>query len=373
MTSLRLPDAVPRAHERAIGDVAIALGADPNIAARMEIGVPCPGCGGTDRFFVNNRKNIFLCRASGAGGDPIDLVRHVYNCGVRQAVEYLTGERMFQDRSKPMNVTSDEYRQKARERGYRIWRNGYSIDPAKGGKLVAAYFAIRRIPFPPWRMRTLREADRLPYWHWNKTRKEFAVIHEGPAMLAAITGSDGKFIGCHRTWLDLKRPDGKAEIFDPETGEQLGAKKVEGSVMGGKIVLREDLTGTYLAIGEGIETVLSWDAMHGSGQALWSGVSLGNIAGKAADTIFHPTRKSGNRRAKVANDVPADCDCLKVDGYAVTLLADGDSDPFTTRMDMARAAKRHGAVDVQWPPDGMDWNDVLREIKPARMPEVRVI
>lgn len=351
-------DAMPRAHERAIGDVAIALGADEKVLRRVEIGVACPGCGGTDRFVINHGKNIFLCRASGAAGDPIDLVRHVQGCSVRLAVEWLTGERQFQERAKPVSVTSDDYRQKARERGYRIWRNGYAPD-----KHVPRYFELRHIPWPAWRIRTLREADRLPYWHWSKAKREFRVIHEGPALLAAITGPDGKFIGVHRTWLELTKPSGKAEIFDPETGEQLGAKKVEGSMKGGKIVLR-DGDATRTVIGEGIETVLSWDAMRGDGETLWSGVALGNISGRAAGKVMHPTMTiaGGKRRALVSNDEPLVGDeCLAASGH-ITLLGDGDSDPFTTQMDMARAVRRLSAERVEWADNGMDWNDAIRGV-----------
>jgi DNA primase len=38
---------------------------------------PCPQCGGTDRFSVNTRKQVFNCRGCGGKGDVIDLVRHI--------------------------------------------------------------------------------------------------------------------------------------------------------------------------------------------------------------------------------------------------------------------------------------------------------
>ena len=55
------------------------------------------------------------------------------------------------------------------------------------------------------------------------------------------------------TWLDLARPNGKAIITDPETGDVLDAKKVEGGQKGGKIVLRDGEPGGACALGEGIE------------------------------------------------------------------------------------------------------------------------
>jgi hypothetical protein len=54
---------------------------------------PCPLCGGKDRFSVNTRKQVFLCRQCGAKGNVIAFVRFIDGCGFREAVECLTGER----------------------------------------------------------------------------------------------------------------------------------------------------------------------------------------------------------------------------------------------------------------------------------------
>ncbi len=51
---------------------------------------PCPVCGGTDRFGINTRKQLFHCRGCAVGGDVIRLVMHVENIGFREAVERLT-------------------------------------------------------------------------------------------------------------------------------------------------------------------------------------------------------------------------------------------------------------------------------------------
>lgn len=374
---------IAKAHDLSITDVAKALGADKNVSI-AERGVPCPGCGGDDRFSVDPDKNVFWCRASGSGGDPIDLVRHVHGVGFGEAVEMLTGDKALPagKRRPQSQEKQNEYRRKAQERGYRIWRNGYSIEERCGGSLVRGYFELRGIPFPVWRVRTIREATRLQYWTWSKERQENIHIHTGPAMLAAITGPDGKFIGVHRTWLDLSRPDGKAVISDPETGEILDVKKVEGSQRGGRIVLRDGTEYPDLVIGEGIETVLSWDAIHRIGTAeLWAGINLDNIAGKAAEQIPHPSstitdRLGRARRAKVAGPDPDqdDRDCLAVPKgrfARVRLLGDGDSDTFATQAAMLRAERRREAEGYEastcWAPDGHDWNDVLRSQAKGRI------
>ncbi|AEH88170.1 DUF7146 domain-containing protein [Mesorhizobium opportunistum] len=377
---------VSRARDMSIVDVALALGAAEGCKID-ERGVPCPCCGGRDRFSLDKGKNVFLCRASSAGGDPIALVQHVHQCSFAEAIEQLTGEKpIAAARRAPAQSDDDknEWREKARRRAWKIWQNGTPIEPERGGHWLRDYFALRAIPFPSWRIRALREMSSLAYWHRAKTGDEFKVIHTGPAMLAAITGPatpeypTGHFIGVHRTWLDLSRANGKAAISDPATGDLLDAKKVEGSQKGGKIVLFEGQPGGGCVLGEGIETVLSWASLHRSQNgdcALWCGLNIGNIAGKAAEQIPHPSltmtdRIGRKRRQKVGGHEPdlTDTDCLQIpadDFERLILLGDGDSDRFTTQAAMMRARNRfeltgHDAV-IDWAPDGMDFNDVLRD------------
>src|SRR5688572_9488637 len=52
---------------------------------------PCPACGGTDRFSINLRKNVFHCRKSGTGGDVIALVQYLDGADFLGACETLTG------------------------------------------------------------------------------------------------------------------------------------------------------------------------------------------------------------------------------------------------------------------------------------------
>lgn len=370
---------IAEADGKAIFDVARQCGAELRKAG-SEWNGPCPACGGHDRFWLNEGKNVFLCRMSGASGGPINLIRHKHQCGFPEAVEMLTGARAMPAGERRAPAEPDnEYRDKARRRAYRIWRDGAPVEPERHGRLVAAYFEQRAIPFPRWHIRTLREARDLPYWRRLKSKQDHVIIHRGPAMLAAVTGPDGHFIGVHRTWLDPKQPNGKAEIFDPETGEQLAAKKVEGSQRGGKIALREGFTERTIAIGEGIETLLSWDIGRERQAQLWAGINLDNIAGKALAQIPHPTLTvedslGRKRRVKVGGPEPdpKDRDCLQIPPGAadrVILLGDADSDAFTTQAAMQRAVKRIAApgldVSIDWAPDGMDWNDVARASRAA--------
>jgi DNA primase len=50
-----------------------------------ELAGACPRCGGSDRFSVNVRKQLFNCRGCDVGGDAIALVRHL-EARVRQMI-----------------------------------------------------------------------------------------------------------------------------------------------------------------------------------------------------------------------------------------------------------------------------------------------
>ena len=218
--------------------------------------------------------------------------------------------------------------------------------------------------------------------HYASGSIDAAVVHRGPAMLAPIVDAAGRFRALHTTWLDLTQPNGKALIKDPETGDELPAKKVRGSKAGNRIrLVRATERPHTLFIGEGIETVLSvWlalrmdrernkDALGIVNMIFWSGVDLGNIGGRALETVPHPTAKTaGGRVQRVPGPDPdPDSSAIAIPDSVtdLVLLGDGDSDRFTTHCAIARAARRYAApgrtVRVAWAPDGMDFNDELRK------------
>jgi hypothetical protein len=120
---------------------------------------------------------------------------------------------------KKRQAEDNEFRTREIARAHRIWADAGPIS----GSVAESYLRFRAVQ--PHQVRSSAPIMKLPYWH--NIKGEWRIIHEGPAMVAAIQGPDGKFIGSHITYIDgafLSR-SGKATIVHPETGEILDAKK----------------------------------------------------------------------------------------------------------------------------------------------------
>ena len=84
--------------------------------------VPCPGCGGQDRFrYLKNEEGGWICGQGGTptGGDGFDLLVHVHGWSGRQALEAVADHLGIQP------DTSPKARQKARERVMQSNREDY--------------------------------------------------------------------------------------------------------------------------------------------------------------------------------------------------------------------------------------------------------
>jgi hypothetical protein len=366
----------------------------------LDEGLPCPGCGGRDRFSVNSKKNLWFCRVLGSGGDAIALAQHARGfdflpaCeevlqrgapdrGSRESVEDRAAreaelarrEREAQAREAARERDHDVYKERERKRAHDLWASGR----AARRTLVEDYLKLRGLELPEGaRLRFMPRAKL-----WNAPFPKGKVIHAGPAMVAAIEGPDRRFAGAHLTYLDLASPKGKASIVDPDTGEVLPAKKVRGSKKGGSIFLGgRGAPPVRIFIGEGIETVLAVrGALRRAGSPLFEGsefrssVDLGNIAGKALGSIAHPTAKRVNsagreyalrvRNSDIPDVEPWPVIPLPASVEELVLLGDGDSDAFTTELALRRAAKRFSraypglSVRIAMAADGMDFNDML--------------
>jgi hypothetical protein len=119
---------IERARAVDILSVATHYGARLRKAGGGEFAGPCPLCGGRDRFNVNVRKGIWICRGCDKGDDVIALVRHLDGCGFNEAIARLTGE----TRPTPQFAAASPQCQRAqpspsRARALRIWREAVSI------------------------------------------------------------------------------------------------------------------------------------------------------------------------------------------------------------------------------------------------------
>ncbi len=204
--------------------------------------------------------------------------------------------------------------------------------------------------------------------------REPLLVHRGPAMLAPFLDAGGAFRGLHITWIDPARPNGKAEVHHPDTGEVLPAKKMRGTKRGCYLDLGGAQDPARIVTGEGIETVLAvCTALVRAGRdvtrtAFRAAGDLGNLAGKAMATIAHPTLKTeGGRPQRVPGPDPdLNSPAMPVPDSAdeLVLLGDGDSEPFLTRNALERASRRHARdgriIRVRFAPAGLDFNDVMQ-------------
>jgi hypothetical protein len=346
---------------------------------------PCPACGGTDRFSINTRKNIFNCRGAG-GGDVIAMVEHLDSCEFLAACETLTGRpppgreqaetdeersaresrlaaRAEQRRKEEAETRAreDRERQETQESVERLWMSATPI----AGTRAAAYLEARGLTPPARLTQDLRFVPDLVYHGYaNAEADRTSPLGSYPAMVAAIRSVDGTIIGLHRTYLDPSQP---RKLTPPGDRSRNKAKKVMGEQRGGMIRLGE--IGECLAIGEGIETVLSWYVLGlvDHDVSLATSVSLGNLSGGATGTVPHPKKKRPDGSPlPIPNGAP-DFDrpgvILPQQVRRVILLGDGDSDPESTRARLLVAARRFHQQGremlVSMAPDGSDFNDLL--------------
>lgn len=405
MTWISFEDWVADARSADIVEVAGRLGAVGLKRSGRELVGPCPGCGGTDRFSISEAKRVWNCgHMGGAGGDVIALVGHVRGLDPKDGGDFvriceeITGapppERAGEESAEARATREARMAARAREtaeaaerrereaetyrdaeirRALEIWDEGRAI----AGTHAAAYLAARGICSIAGLR--LRFVERVGYFVRPELGRGFVRICEVPAMVAAIVDGDGRFRGIHITHLDPVEPC-KATIVHPDTGELQPAKKIRGSVHGGVIRLSGPVAAPRrLVCGEGIETTLSVrDAEIAAGRApadtaWWAGISLGNIGGKATETVRHPdgltkADKAGRARTvMVAGPVPLAASpgiVLPESVVEAVLLGDGDSDPAITDFALRRCAARWArpglVVRRAWASAGSDFNDMLR-------------
>jgi phage/plasmid primase-like uncharacterized protein len=108
---------------------------------------PCPVCGGTDRFSINTKKQVFHCRVCQVGGDVIALVRHLDGCDFKTAIGILGVEErpLLIPRATPPSVPPDRTGDDNRKRALALWRAAVPISCT----LAMAYLANRGVGYQP--------------------------------------------------------------------------------------------------------------------------------------------------------------------------------------------------------------------------------
>lgn len=233
-------------------------------------------------FMVNDAKGIFHCFACGADGDVIDYITRRKGTAfidILRALEADAGidfrdarQRAEFDRSREKReraALADELRRRANAKNF--WLHAA---PGKGSP-AQFYLEGRGIDFA----RLGRFPGAIRFRHdafCGEVRRPV------PAMVTAIYALDGTFLATHRTWLEMRRGKWiKAALDKP--------KMVLGSFYGGamplwkgdsRASLREMPAGQDIAMGEGIEDVLSvvQDVPELRGLAAVSIDNIGNVA-----------------------------------------------------------------------------------------------
>lgn len=327
----------------------------------------------------------WVCATCSDGGDVIKLVALVNGLDpdreFRRAISLLPDggtreisadeqaelERQHDDRRAKAAQDQNEFREKARRRAWDLWAFAKPIAGSPG----EAYLRRRLGDLDPPRLR-LKFDPAARYY--VEDRPTWRLVHTGPAIVAQIQ-RDGQFLGAHRTFIDLEDPKGKARIVDPKTGLKLNSKTMHGGKRGGHIALAGPRFPRVLYLGEGIEKVAAvLAAMRQAGRelegcAFWTAGDLGNLGGKAAETIAHPTLKSEKGRAVRVPGFEPDLESPAIQipdsVERLVLLGDTTSDRFTTECVLERARRRYAREGLEivaaWGPASGDFDDLLRE------------
>jgi phage/plasmid primase-like uncharacterized protein len=217
-------------------------------------------CGGTDRFSINVKKQVWNCRGCGLGGDVIALVKHLDGAGFVTAVETLAGERIslpVMPAAPTTTAVAKDHEQEQHRRAAWLWQQRKPL----AGSIAETYLRkVRGIdcPLPP----TLAfSAPTKPEHH--------------PALIAAYGVPEEPEHGllaelCHveAVHLTLLQPDGSGKAA-------VGRPKISiGSHAGLPIVVAPPNDPLGLTIAEGIEDALSVHAATGLGAWAAGGASF---------------------------------------------------------------------------------------------------
>ena len=265
------------------------------LVGRVDRCGPCPQCGGKDRFSINVRKQVFLCRGCAARGNVIALVRFLDGCGFHEALERLTGERVPAP-SRPAPAAPDALRDDDRDARALMFAKQIAskMRPILGTPGERYLRDVRKIDTSA--IEDVLERTDAVGWH------PCILLHERRA-----TRSHGRGLGAIIAVMTdpvTARPTGAISRTYIHEGRKLGKAKTLGSPAG-IIRLSEDadvLEGLHIA--EGLETALA--GMSIGLRPMWAAGSTALMAkfpvlsGVEALTVIvdHDANAAGERAAR---------------------------------------------------------------------------
>ena len=180
--------------------VLVEVGCGLSVAALAHKNVPCPVCGGTDRFqFSDKGEGIWFCRGCNRGGGGVQLVMHMKRLGFKEATALIDSVlgRVSTTPAKPNGDSAPKPLDPMKP-----WRNAL---PDIADTQVIPYLGTRGIVPTALEAASLRAHPQLFHWPSQQTF---------PAMVARVTLWDGTELTSHSTFL---KPDGsgKADVEKP--------------------------------------------------------------------------------------------------------------------------------------------------------------
>lgn len=257
-------------------------------------------------------------------GDLLDVIRE--SCGLIEFRDVADEARRFLAMPRPQAQSHGAQRQPAAARGSpEAARRLFGMSQPIAGTLAERYLAGRGI--------ILTAGERALRFHPGCYYRDLVTgeTQTLPALIAAVTGLDGRITGLQRTWL---APDGngKAQIADPR--RSLGHLLGNGIWLG----LEPDTSVSVIAAGEGFETMASLRSVM---PAL--PVAAATSANHLAGLIFPP----GCRRLYIAADADA------AGRHGIERLS--------------QRAGKAGILALVLRPQLGDFNDDLRHLGPAHL------
>lgn len=209
--------------------------------------LPCPICGGRDRFRFDDKdgRGTWFCNKCGAG-DGIKLLMSSFGDDYKGAMNRLAGVLGHKDFS-PSTVKKHRHNN-ARRLLNEVWR---SSQPLAGDDLVTKYLRSRRLYM------AVNDVRFCPSCYESDSERKM------PAMVALVRNAGGKPVSIHRTYLD---GPGKAKIRSPKK-LMPGTEKLSGCAI--RLFDADDIVG----VAEGIETAIA--ARQLFDVPVWATVSSG--------------------------------------------------------------------------------------------------